>query len=253
MGAGDDVDNGEAEPGARACARGIPSAERLERPCREFRGKPGPASRTWSSIVVLRPRPASTTIRPLPWRSALSTRLPTACSARSLSTLSTMPSSATVSITRPASSARGRKRSAMPATARRPNGLTAYRDLPPSARASTSRSSASRDSRSVSSAADRTALSSSSGVRSRRSARSSSARSIASGVLSSWLASATNRRSRSSADSRRASMLLSVSPSLWSSSSAGGSVNRLPGSDADTASASCRIASTGRSAAAARK
>ena len=60
---------------------------------------------------------------------------------------------------RPASSARDRKRSAMPSrSSAAATGSRRTGSSPPSARASTSRSSASRESRSVSSAADRTRL-----------------------------------------------------------------------------------------------
>ena len=129
------------------------------------------------------------------------------------------------------------------------SGLTG--SLPPSDRASTSRSSATRDSRSVSSAAEASADRSSPAGRGRRRASSSSVRSDASGVRSSWLASETNRRSWASAVSRRSSMVLRVVLSRLISSSPGGSGSRRPGSEADTASASRRIDSTGRSAAAA--
>ncbi len=88
-------------------------------------------------------------------------------------------------------------------------------------------------------------------VRSRRRASSSSVFRLASGVRSSWLASATNPRSRSSAASSRASIALSVSPSRRISSSAGGSGSCSPGRSSLTSAAFLRIASTGRSAAAA--
>ena len=71
-----------------------------------------------------------------------------------------------------------------------------------------SRSSARRTSRSVSSAAEPTAVRSSSALRGRRRASSSSALRRASGVRSSWLASATKRRSCSSAASSRVEHLV---------------------------------------------
>ena len=122
---------------------------------------------------------------------------------------------------------------------------------PSSARATRRRSSASRVRRSVSSAAERSAASSSSRERGWRSAISSSVFSSASGVRSSWLASSTNRRSCSRADCRRPSISLSVSASRESSSRVGGTGRRFSGVEAPIAAARRRIASTGRSAAAA--
>jgi hypothetical protein len=72
-----------------------------------------------------------------------------------------------------------------------------------------------------------------------------------SGVRSSWLASATKVRSRANAASSRASMSFSVAPRRPISSSAGGTGRRWPVRAGAIAAARRRIASTGRSAAAA--
>ena len=84
-----------------------------------------------------------------------------------------------------------------------------------------------------------------------RRARARSCR-IASGVRSSWLASATKRRSCAKAASIRASISFSVSPSRAISSRVGGTGSRCSSARAaEIAAALRRIASTGRSAAAA--
>ncbi len=106
-------------------------------------------------------------------------------------------------------------------------------------------------SRSVSSAAEAIAARSSSGERPSARASSSSVRRIASGVRSSWLASATKDRSWASASASRSSISFKVRPSRATSSWLGGTGSCPSGSAAEIVAARARIASTGRSAAAA--
>jgi len=122
---------------------------------------------------------------------------------------------------------------------------------PASLTAMTSRSSASWLSRSASSPATRSAARSVSGGLSVRRATSTSVLRIASGVRSSWLASETKARSRSRARSRRPSMSLRVTPRRWTSSSASGSGSRAAESTSEIWAAASRMASIGRTTAAA--
>ena len=120
---------------------------------------------------------------------------------------------------------------------------------PRSARARTSRSSAMRTRWLTSPEAPWRASWRSSRLRPSTSAESTSAFRIVSGVRSSWLASSTNRRSRSSAAWSRSKVTFRVTASRASVSSVWGTGSRRVGSDAEMASASRRIRSTGRRAA----
>ena len=121
---------------------------------------------------------------------------------------------------------------------------------PWSARAMRRRSSASRERRWVSSAAERSAILSSSWERGRRSARSSSVRRSARGVRSSWLASATKRRSCSTAACEAGEHVVQRDGEPGDLVSRGRQ-RQLAASPGVTASARRRSVSTGRSAPAA--
>ena len=162
---------------------------------------------------------------PSPWRSAFSTRLPSACSRRSGSpreprvgrAIDRRPRAHVVRrqasqvALRRAPGARGRRSARAGQAAgddRRARGAGgrlrgARGGRPPPRRSEEPRSSSASE-------------------RGRRSASSSSVVSSASGVRSSWLASATNARSRSSAVSSRSSIAFSVSPRRCTSSRACG-------------------------------
>src|SRR5436190_2002603 len=215
---------------------------------RKSEGKPGPSSLTW---ISMRPSALSDHTRtvPPPYRSAFSTRFPSACSSRirSASTAPGEPSAKTSE--RPSRSARPPRRSRrVSKTSGIATGSSCSASSPLSERAMTRRDSASCVRRSASSIAEAMDARSSSLVPPYLRASSSSALWAASGVLSSWLASSTNARSRWSALCSRSSIAFRVTPSRRSSSCASGTGSRCCDPEAETSDACRRIASTGRRA-----
>ena len=152
---------------ARAAARprGVARLNRSNACGRNSGGRPAPPSvtrRRDRSVSATAPRVER---RPPPWRRALSTRLPSACSRRTQVAGATIPAAESDDLQR---TARARARARRTGRRQRRGARDLVRldrrsgSRPSSARASTSRSSASRTSRSTSSAAERSAASSSS-------------------------------------------------------------------------------------------
>ena len=229
-GAGGDGDAHERE--VAGVPGGLAAAEALGRVGEELRRHPRASSSTDSTVASASARPLSVIV-PALWRTALSTRLPSARSSSSGSACTCSPAGTSSTTTRPCGRARSAATpSAAAASSARGAGSVWVRSS--SACASSFRRRALPASRS-------TAAWYSSVVRGLRSVRSISAVSVASGVRSSWLASWTNCCWRSADRSSASSIVLSVVPRrVISSAGPAGTSRRTPVAPWVTSSARAR-------------